>query len=234
MSAINLSTLAEVESTPIPTNARMYVSVANNVYHVDDTRREIIKGEIADTDKGNILWKIKNDTPDFLLTLENKVVGYAVLLHRNGNRVNTPKFDDETQEELTNLESVYENSDMSDENYRAEKELIISNYVAKVVKPIDGAILLVAEITPLVEKHSFKKDGLTETQRAEVYDAIYDLLNEIFDDGEKAGEVADKLIEDVAQDIVETADWEDYEDDEWNSDDVKMALRRVMYSHLTN
>lgn len=234
MSAIDLSTLAEVESSPIPNNTRMFVSVANNVFHVDDTRREIIKGEISDTDKKSILNTLKENTPDFLLTLENKVVGFAELRYRNnGNRVNTPTYDDDAEVELADLQAVYENSEMTDEEYRARREEIVSDFIERVVKPTDGAILLVAEIVPLVPKHSFKTDGLTDLQRAEVYDFVYDKLYEIFDDGEQAGDCADKMINEIVQDIEETADWEDYGDDEWNSDDVSLALKRVMYKRLS-
>ena len=89
MSALNLRTLAEETSSPIPSDKRMFVSVANNVYHVDDTRREIIKGEVSVADKDTILANIKANTPDFLLTLEDKVVGYANLCNRNGVRTAT-------------------------------------------------------------------------------------------------------------------------------------------------
>lgn len=94
MSALNLRTLAEETSTPIPSDKRMYVSVANNIFHVDDTRREIIKGEISDTDKDAILTSIKTSTPDFLLTLEDRVVGYANLCNRHGHRTATDTTED--------------------------------------------------------------------------------------------------------------------------------------------
>lgn len=100
MSALNLRTLAEETSTPIPSDKRMYVSVANNIFHVDDTRREIIKGEISDTDKDAILTSIKTSTPDFLLTLEDRVVGYANLCNRHGHRTATDTTEDaDTTEE---------------------------------------------------------------------------------------------------------------------------------------
>lgn len=237
MSAINLSTLAEVESSPIPNNTRMFVSVANNVFHVDDTRREIIKGEISDTDKKSILNTLKENTPDFLLTLENKVVGFAELRYRNnGNRVNTPTYDDDAEVELADLQAVYENSDMSDEEYRARREEIVSDFIERVVKPTDGAILLIAEIVPLAPKHSFKEDGLTEVQRDMVYDAIHNsLFNGIFDtDWNNATIAANAIFDDVVKDIEETADWEGYKDDEICVDDVEIAYRRVMLARITN
>jgi hypothetical protein len=87
MSALNLRTLTEEVSTPIPDDNRMYVSVANGVVHVDDERREILTHDVSEEDKGAILSAIKGDTPDFLLTLEGKVVGYANLCTPNGNRI---------------------------------------------------------------------------------------------------------------------------------------------------
>lgn len=102
MSALNLRTLAEETSTPIPSGKRMYVSVANNIFHVDDTRREIIKGEVSDGDKDAILTSIKTSTPDFLLTLEDKVVGYANLCGRHGHRTtatDTTENADTTEDE---------------------------------------------------------------------------------------------------------------------------------------
>lgn len=235
MSAIDLSTLAEVESSPIPNNTRMFVSVANNVFHVDDTRREIIKGEISNTDKKSILNTLKENTPDFLLTLENKVVGFAELRYRNnGNRVNTPTYDDDAEVELADLQAVYENSEMTDEEYRARREEIVSDFIERVVKPTDGAILLVAEIVPLVPKHSFKTDGLTDAQKDAVYDEMHDMLFKgIFTDWQDATEASNELIDDVVVDIEETADWEGYEDDEICINDVHIAVRRVLLSRLT-
>ena len=99
MSALNLRTLAEETSTPIPSGKRMYVSVANNIFHVDDTRREIIKGEVSDGDKDAILTSIKTSTPDFLLTLEDKVVGYANLCGRHGHRTATDTTATDTTED---------------------------------------------------------------------------------------------------------------------------------------
>lgn len=236
MSAINLSTLAEVESSPIPNNTRMFVSVANNVFHVDDTRREIIKGEISDTDKKSILNTLKENTPDFLLTLENKVVGFAELRYcGNGNRVNTPTYDDDAEVELADLQAVYENSEITDEEYRARREEIVSDFIERVVKPTDGAILLIAEITPATPKHSFKKDGLTDEQKDAVYDEMRDILfKEIFPDWQEATEAANSMWDDVVEDIAETADWESYEKDEINEQDVRIALRRTMLARITH
>ena len=60
MSALNLATLTEEVSTPISADSCMLVSVANNIFHVNDVRREVISGEIADADKNAILSRIKS------------------------------------------------------------------------------------------------------------------------------------------------------------------------------
>ena len=95
MTALNLSTLAEEISTPIPADKRMYLNVASNVYHVEDARREVLDGEISDADKDFILTKIKAQTPNFLLTLDGKVVGYANLHSRHKGSANATDADDE-------------------------------------------------------------------------------------------------------------------------------------------
>ena len=238
MTAINLSTLAKEISTTFDSRNRMYVSVANNIFHVADNRREIIKGEISENDKNNILATLKKNTPDFLLTLDDKVVGYASLLNRaTKQRVNEPTLDAETEHELICLECKYENSDMTEDEYRSEKEEIVSDFFAKFLKPTDGAILIVAELTPRVaeteEKHSFKKHGLTEVQEQAVCEEICDILHDWGYDGEDASEICDKIADDVFQNIVETADWETYADNEINEDDVLIAVRRVLYDRLT-
>ena len=113
MSALNLRTLAEETSTPIPTDKRMYVSVANNIFHVEDTRREIIKGEISDTDKSAILASIKADTPDFLLTLEDKVVGYANLCNRHGHRATATATDTESAPIAINIDDIVDGATLA-------------------------------------------------------------------------------------------------------------------------
>lgn len=233
MSALNLATLTEETSSPIPSDARMYVSVANGVVHVDDERREILTREISKEDKNIILAQLQNNTPDFLLTLDDKVVGYAILVSRkSGMRVNEPPLPQEVREELTNLESAYENSaDMTDEEYRDEKRKIILGFIGFIVKPTDTEILVNTEnITP---KHSFAKNGLTEPQIDEVYDLIQDFFFDFFEDWEQSIEITNSILDEVVENITETADWEGYEEDEINGDDVRMSLRRVVYSHLT-
>ena len=236
MSALNIATLTEEVSTPIPSDSRMFVSVANNIFHVNDTRREIINGEISEEDKNAILSRIKGDTPDFLLTLEDKVVGYACLHYRkDGKRVCNPYdyLNDSYAETLARAEDSLSRGIISQEEFDAEKKEILSDFADTLVKSAYGTIMVVAKVTPATPKHSFNKDGLTEEQRESVYDEVYDFLYNIFDDGEKATDCADAMIDEIVCDIQETADWEDYEDDEWNSDDVHIAIRRVMHKFIT-
>lgn len=227
MSALDLHNLEDVETSPIPHGTRMYVSVANNVFHVKDTRREIVKGNISEGDKSAILNTLKSNTPDFMLTLEDKVVGFASLICPDGTRLCEPAYDHETELELTDLQAVYENSEMTDEDYRAKRKEIISDYVARLVTPVDGAILL----TNVPKKHSFNEDGLTEAQRDAVYDTMHDYLYKIYD-WNKATQAANVMLDDVCTDIWETADWEDYPDDEINGEDVLAAVKRVMFNRI--
>lgn len=228
MSALDLHNLEEVETSPIPHGTRMYVSVANNVFHVKDTRREIVKGNISEGDKSAILNTLKNNIPDFMLTLEDKVVGFANLICPDGTRLCEPVYDDDAQVELTNLQAVYENSEMTDEDYRAKREEIISDYVSRLVTPVDGAILLTINAP---KKHSFNEDGLTDAQRDAVYDTMHDFLYKMYD-WNNATQAANVMLDDVCTDIWETADWEDYADDEINEDDVLIATRRVMFNRI--
>ena len=235
MSSLNLSTLTEEVSSPIPADSRMFVSVANNVFHVEDTRREIINGELSDEDKNAILSRIKNDTPDFLLTLEDKVVGYACLHYRkDGKRVNAPALDEDAEMQLTCLKSNLAHGLIDVAEFNETKDEILSEFAERVVKPIDGAILLIAEVVPLAPKHSFKKDGLTDAQKDAVYDKMRDMLFKgIFPDWGDATDAANELFDDVVADIAETADWEGYKDDEICDNDVQIAVRRVLLSRIT-
>lgn len=85
LSALNLNTLENDATSPIPEEKRVWVNVVDNLYKVEDTAiREILKGEISDADKDAILTTIRTGNPDFILSLEGKVVGYANYHYRNG------------------------------------------------------------------------------------------------------------------------------------------------------
>ena len=69
---------------------------------------------------------------------------------------------------------------------------------------------------------------LTEMQIDGVRDEVSDMLKDIFYDNRDREEVIDLIIDDVVQDIEETADWSDYGEDEYCLDDVRIALARVI------
>ena len=69
---------------------------------------------------------------------------------------------------------------------------------------------------------------LTELQIDAVWDEVSILLGNIFLDDAERHEVVNLIIGDVIADIEETADWSDYEDDEYNLGDIQIALARVI------
>ena len=69
---------------------------------------------------------------------------------------------------------------------------------------------------------------LTEMQIDGVRDEVSNMLKGIFYDNRDREEVIDLIIDDVITDIEETADWSEYEDDECNVGDVRIALARVI------
>jgi hypothetical protein len=71
---------------------------------------------------------------------------------------------------------------------------------------------------------------LTEMQLDAVWDEVSILLQNIFPDDAERHEVVNLIIGDVIVDIEETADWSDYEDDEYNLGDIQIALARVLIS----
>jgi hypothetical protein len=71
---------------------------------------------------------------------------------------------------------------------------------------------------------------MTELQLDAVRDEVSIFLGDIFRDYQERHEVIDLIIDDIVADIDETADWSDYEDDEYNVGDIQIALARVLYS----
>lgn len=82
--ALNLNTLENDITSPIPEDKRVYVTLVSNVYRVKGTHDEVLKGEISESDKNAILTEIRQNTPDFILSLGGKVVGYANYKLRDG------------------------------------------------------------------------------------------------------------------------------------------------------
>jgi hypothetical protein len=71
---------------------------------------------------------------------------------------------------------------------------------------------------------------MTELQLDAVRDEVSIFLGGIIPDYHDRHEVLDLIIDDVVADIEETADWSDYEDDEYNLGDIQIALARVLIS----
>ena len=69
---------------------------------------------------------------------------------------------------------------------------------------------------------------MTETQKEEVRKEVFRQLSYILPDVYNCEYVTESIIDDVIRDIEDTADWDGYEDDEINLDDVTMALGRVI------
>jgi hypothetical protein len=69
---------------------------------------------------------------------------------------------------------------------------------------------------------------LTRQQKLGVEVAIKTWLSVIFEDAQDLNEMVETLLPEVIEDIEATADWEGYEDDEINTDDVKMSLARII------
>lgn len=71
---------------------------------------------------------------------------------------------------------------------------------------------------------------MTELQLDAVRDEVSIFLGNIIRDHHDRHEVVDLILDDVVADIDETADWSDYEDDEYNLGDIQIALARVLIS----
>ena len=71
---------------------------------------------------------------------------------------------------------------------------------------------------------------MTELQIDAVRDEVSIFLGNIIPDYHDRREVVDLILDDVVADIEETADWSDYEDDEYNLGDIQIALARVLIS----
>lgn len=75
---LNLNTLENDATSPIPTDKGLYVSVVSNLYKVKGEEvSQVLKGEISDTDKSALLAEIHANVPDFIISVGGKVVGYA-------------------------------------------------------------------------------------------------------------------------------------------------------------
>lgn len=76
---------------------------------------------------------------------------------------------------------------------------------------------------------------LTKEQKEIIPDEVIDMLmenmNYAIDD---AGEICDKIINDVYDDIENTADWSDIDDDEVCVGDINIAVSRAIYGKIVH
>lgn len=107
---LNLNTLETDATSPIPSDKRMWVNVVSNLYKVEGKEREVLKGEISESDKNALLSQIKSNTPDFIISLGDKVVGYANLHHRKGCAVPTNTEDSKSQKAQVNISDIVDDS----------------------------------------------------------------------------------------------------------------------------
>lgn len=73
---------------------------------------------------------------------------------------------------------------------------------------------------------------LTDYQKDAVYTCIFEMFSEVIPEIREAAELANLIIEDVIEDIESTADWSYYNDDEYNSSDVSIAIYRTLKTRL--
>ena len=69
---------------------------------------------------------------------------------------------------------------------------------------------------------------MTELQLDAVRDEASIFLGDIFRDYQDRRVVLDLIIDDVVADIDETADWSNYEEDEYSLSDIQISLARVL------
>lgn len=75
---------------------------------------------------------------------------------------------------------------------------------------------------------------LTEMQLDVVRDEVSFLLGEIFLDYWERHEIRDLVLDDVVRDIEETADWSNYDENEYNFGDIRIALARVLKNTIVS
>lgn len=73
---------------------------------------------------------------------------------------------------------------------------------------------------------------LSKEQRKMVAVAVSAKLSPIFTDFHDRAEIVDAIIDDVFEDIECTADWSVYSEDEYNLDDIEIALARVLKNKI--
>ena len=176
LKSLNLVTLNEEETSPIPNGKRMYVNVVDNLYRDESARKEVLVGEVSNTDKDYILNKLKTSVPNFLLTLDGKVVGYANLHHRHG----TKDVEDTTDTEPIDIFSIFDDDfnisadiatlaklrrelqEPKKEDYYVRQEVTISVYqrvsAASKEEALENATDLLAKVEDFLDEN-FNEEG---------------------------------------------------------------------------
>ena len=73
---------------------------------------------------------------------------------------------------------------------------------------------------------------LTDYQKDAVYTLIFEMFSAVIPGIREASELSNLIIGDVIEDIESTADWSLYNDDEYNSSDVSIAIYRTLKTRL--
>lgn len=73
---------------------------------------------------------------------------------------------------------------------------------------------------------------LTNYQKDAVYTEIFDMFSSHILDIRENIELCNLIIDDVIEDIESTADWSLYNENEYNSSDVLLAIYRTLKSRL--
>lgn len=73
---------------------------------------------------------------------------------------------------------------------------------------------------------------LTNYQKDAVYTEIFDMFSSHILDIRESTELCNLIIDDVIEDIESTADWSLYNEDEYNSSDVSLAIYRTLKTRL--
>lgn len=73
---------------------------------------------------------------------------------------------------------------------------------------------------------------LTNYQKNAVYTEIFDMFSSRILDIRNSLELSNLIIDDVIEDIGSTADWSLYNEDEYNSSDVSLAIYRTLKTRL--
>lgn len=73
---------------------------------------------------------------------------------------------------------------------------------------------------------------LTKEQKDSVYDEIFQMFMTTIPSIRECDELTNLIIDDVVEDIETTADWSDYDDDEYNLSDTSIAIYRTLKTRL--